>query len=531
MASKQAIIDNVAEYAPAELAKYIRDGIVSFEELCEEPEFSAHNRKEVKTLIANAEEDDWQKAVASDTVEEYDNYLNNYPEGQHRSQARDAKKKLLDLSSNSKIEELWKSIDKKDDAALRSFIASYPNSSYTSEAKEKLSQISRRRYTASAIKRLKQDIEGEKNTQVVETTIREYIVNGSVTPIQLYTEIQKNHNLVSSVVIDRLEEDGVIDFTDLEINAEINPKFFEFITNNDVNSPVINVDSTPIDSIESKTTEVYFWGIPSSGKTCALGAIMSEARHGGYVDFAEPNTRCQGLHYMTVLSQIFEGNTEVFKLPEGTQTDAIFEMGYVFKKQKMDYPVTFIDLAGETINSMFRKNAKLSLNPRQQAGLDIACKLLTGNSGVNRKIHFFVLEYNGHTKKYKDLTQDTLLTGAMTFIKDTGIFKTETDAVYLLVTKSDLTGATSDDERNSILADYIRSHYQQFYNGLRDLCDENEINEGNVDIVPFSLGDVCFQNLCLFDNSTASTVVELIMNRAKGFKSGKMSNFFNKFKK
>ena len=531
MQSKQDILDYVAEYTPVELAGFIRDGIVSYDELCEESDFSARARREVRELIANSEEKDWQNAVAANTVEEYDNYLNNYPEGQYRSQAREAKKKLLDLSSDNEAEEKWNGLDKDDDAALRSFIASYPNSSYISEAKERLSQISRRRYTASAIKRLKQDIDGEKDSKAVVETIKEYIDNGSVTPIQLYDEIQKNHNLVNSVVIDELEEAGVIDFTDLEINAEINPKFFEFITNNDVNSPVINVDSTPIDSIESKTTEVYFWGIPSSGKTCALGAIMSEARHGGSVDFAEPNTRCQGLHYMTVLSQIFEGNTEVFKLPEGTQTDAIFEMGYVFKKHKMDYPVTFIDLAGETINSMFRKNAKLSLQPKQEAGLDIACRLLTGNSGVNRKIHFFVLEYNGHTKKYKDLTQDTLLTGAMTFIKDTGIFRTETDAVYLLVTKSDLTGATSDEERNSILADYIRSHYKQFYNGLRGLCEENEINEGKVDIIPFSLGDVCFQNLCLFDNSTASTVVELIMDRVKGFKSGKMANFFNKFKK
>lgn len=180
---------------------------------------------------------------------------------------------------------------------------------------------------------------------------------------------------------------------------------------------------------------------------------------------------------------------------------------------------------------MFRKNAKLELSQQQQAGLDTACKLLTGNSRINRKIHFFVLEYNGHTKKYKDLTQDTLLTGTMTFIKDTGIFSTETDAVYLLVTKSDLTGASSEDDRNAILKDYIKSHYKQFYNGLRSLCEENEINEGNVDIVPFSLGEVCFRNLCLFDNSTARTVIELIMNRAKGFKSGKITKFFNKFKK
>lgn len=531
MANKQSIIDNVAEYTPAELARYIRDGVVTFEELCEEPEFSASSRREVKNLINNSEEDDWQNALAIDSIEEYDRYLQSYPEGKHRSEAREAKKRLLDSSYEDEITKIWEAINKDDDSALRQFISEYPNCRYTAEAKDLLSAISRRRYTASAIKRLKQDIEGEEDSEAIIEIIKEYLDNKSISINQLYTEIENNHNIFTSYVIDRLEEEGIIDFTQLETQANINPKFFEFITNNDVNSAVINVASTPIDAIGPKTTEVYFWGIPSSGKTCALGAIMSEARHGGYVEFAEPNNRCQGYHYMTVLSQIFEGGTEVFKLPEGTQTDAIFEMGYIFKKNKMDYPVTFIDLAGETIESMFSSNAKLTLSSKKQAGLDMACKLLNGNSGVNRKIHFFVLEYNGHTKKYKNFTQDTLLTGAMTFIKDTGIFRTETDAVYLLLTKSDLTGASTEEERNKILADYINTHYKQFYNGLKSLCAENEINEGNVDIVPFSLGDVCFQNLCLFDNSTAATVVELIINRAKGFKSGKLANLFNKLKK
>lgn len=496
MPSKQAIIDNVSDYNPSQLADYIRKGIVAYDELCEEPDFSAQARKEVRELLANSEEDDWQNAIVINTIEEYDQYLQNYPDGVYRNEAREAKKKLSEQTSNDRIEE-----------------------------------ISRKRYTKVAIKRLKQDIEDEDDPEEIIKIIKDYLNSGSISIEQLYEEISKNHNILTSKVIDRLEEDGIIDFANLEQAASINSKFFEFITNNDVNSPVINVVASPIYSISAKTTEVYFWGIPSSGKTCALGAIMSEAKHGGYVEFAEPNNKCQGLHYMTILSQIFESGTDVFKLPEGTQTDAIFEMGYVLKKQKMNYPVTFIDLAGETIESMFRKNARLPLSPKKQAGLDMACKLLTGNAGINRKIHFFVLEYNGHTKKYKGLTQDTLLTGAMTFIKDIGIFSTETDAVYLLVTKSDLTGSNSEEERNTILADYIKVHYKQFYNGLRSLCEENEINEGNVDIVPFSLGDVCFQNLCLFDNSTAATVVELIMNRAKGFKSGKMANLLNKLKK
>lgn len=497
---KEAIIENVAEYSPAQLAGYIRQGIVTYEELAEEPEFSNVARREVMALLADNEDADWEHARVANTIEEYDAYLAKYPEGKHRSEAREAKRMLRE------------------------------GSEIKSEVVEEHPDYSRSRYTTSGINRLKQAIEGEPNPQIVIDTIKEYLSDGSVTKDQIYAEIRANHNLIDSYTIDQLDREKVLPFQELEYKAEVNPAYLTFITNNDVNSVVVDVEFTPINTITPKTTEIYFWGIPQSGKTCALGAILNEARHGGYIEFADPVTTSQGYHYMTVLSQIFEGNREVFKLPEGTQTDAIFEMGYVFKRDGMDYPVTFIDLSGETIESMYRVNARQQLNPKKQAGLDMACRLLTGNAKINRKIHFFVLEYDGHKKKYMGLTQDSLLTGAMGFIRGTGIFRTETDAVYLLVTKSDLTGAKSDNERNAKLADYIRTNYQQFYNGLKGLCKENEINEGNVDIIPFSLGDVCFQNLCMFDSRTADTVIKLIVNRAKGFKTGKLAKFWNKFK-
>lgn len=531
MMDKQTLIDNVAEYTATELARFIKEGIVSFEELCEEPDFSASARKTVKELINASEEEVWQNAQTIDSLEEYENYLKSYPEGNYRSEAREAKKRLQQSSSISEIEDAWQSVEKNDEEALRDFITKYPTSYHASKAEEYLSNLSRKRYSTSDINRLKNEIEGENDPNIITNTIKKYLENNSISSNQLYSELKNNHNILSSGVINRLEGERIIDFTRLELEADINPKFLEYITNNDVESLVINVPYSTIDSIGPQTTEIYFWGIPSSGKTCALGAIMSEARHGGYIDFAEPNTKCQGYHYMTVLSQLFEGGGEIFKLPEGNQTDEIFEMGYTFKKGNKEYPVTFIDLAGETISSMFYSDANLSLSPQARSGLETACNLLTGNHKINRKIHFFVLEYGGHTKKYKDLTQETLLTGALSFIKETGIFKTETDAVYLLLTKSDLTGASSEEERNKILGDYITNYYKQFYNGLKSLCAENEINGGNVDIVPFSLGDVCFQNLCLFDNTTAATVVELIVNKVKGFKLGKLSKIINRLKK
>lgn len=45
-----------------------------------------------------------------------------------------------------------------------------------------------------------------------------------------------------------------------------------------VNDCYDNVESSLPDSIPDEFTEVYFWGIPASGKTCALGGILSAAK-------------------------------------------------------------------------------------------------------------------------------------------------------------------------------------------------------------------------------------------------------------
>ena len=54
MPDKQAIIENVDMYSPDELVQFIKEGIVTFDELCKETEgyFSASARREVERKLA-----------------------------------------------------------------------------------------------------------------------------------------------------------------------------------------------------------------------------------------------------------------------------------------------------------------------------------------------------------------------------------------------------------------------------------------------------------------------------------------------
>lgn len=537
MPTKQDLIDNIQEYEPLNIAGYIRDGVVTFEELCREPEFSAAARKEVQKYIASFDDEAWEKAKKDNTAEAYERYLMNYREGAHRQEARDAKNAILSGDSvptpaaDDNSDDAWFNVDKTNSDAIRAFLTSHPDSPHAPEAKKLWAEMAHKHFSVKPFDKLKQQIKRLYRPDAIVSTIKQAIASGEVSEDDIYNEIARDHNWLPSFIIQDLEREGTLNLFDLEEKSKIQNEFLGFIANDDARAVVVDVDPLPIDALPPTTTEVYFWGIPASGKTCALGAIMNEARYGGYVEFAEPNINCKGFHYMNVVSQLFTPGKNVVKLPEGTQTKAIFDMGFIFKKGKYDYPVTFVDLPGETINSMYEVNGCIPLDQERQAALDKTIQLLKGNAGVNRKMHFFVLEYNGHDSLYKGRTQDVLLTSAMTFIKNTGIFKTETDAVFLLVTKSDLTGAQDPVQRNQILAEYIRQYYGTFYNGLKKLCGDNEINGGNVDIIPFSIGEVCFKNLCLYQRTTAAEVVKIILERAGGVNRGRAANLLNIFKK
>ena len=80
MPSKLAILENVDMYSADELVGYIKGGIVTFDELCNDTDgcFSASVRKEVERKIAGSEEEDWTFAKTSRNVDALEKYLSRW---------------------------------------------------------------------------------------------------------------------------------------------------------------------------------------------------------------------------------------------------------------------------------------------------------------------------------------------------------------------------------------------------------------------------------------------------------------------
>lgn len=538
----EQIFDNIDQYTDNvdDLVKALKGaGIKDFEQ------FKAAARaagvpvkKSIQDRIAekfvNSEEEDWKSALSVNTEEAYREYLDAYPEGDHRSEARDYIVSLQETFQNNVSDEVWNSLDKSSIVALQKFIDEYPQNAHLSEAARLLRDLRREQYLgvdiralARQIKAIRTDARINNPEKAIYDRIVNYINTGKITVNDLLSAIENDNNFISGTVANLLWENGIItDFSKAGIDGDFIAHMMSNITPQKFQAPA------PISKItKSPCTEVYFWGIPSSGKSCALGAILSAANSGRVAKSMQRDPDCQGYGYMTRLANLFKANGSVGTLPEGTAISSTYEMGFILEDDdRKEHPITCIDLAGELVRCMYKQDAGEPLTEEQQNVLKTLTNILIDNRTSNRKMHFFVIEYGAEDREYEGLPQKDYLEAAVAYIQRTGIFKKDTDGLYLLITKVDKARAVGKALQEK-LRDYISQNYQGFYNGLKKICKDNEINNGKVDIQPFTLGTVCFQNYCKFKDNTAATVVCTIMARSYGYKSGKLKKIFDSLKK
>ena len=538
MPRKEDILLNVDEYSVEQLVTYVKEGIVSFQELCEETdgEFSAAKRREVKHKIESGDSDEWNKVQAERTVEAVNRYLSSYPDGQFRSQARALKaqleQKAHDDLQKSVTDEAWSIVDMTDINALRQFVREFPTSIHANEANNLINNLLLDEIMGVDVETLVSQIgqfqtdqsltPAQKDNNIIDV-IERFLSDQKITKDEFLKKIAEDHNLLNAGVVKRLINKGTISVADL-LGINIDRLFIQKMFNGESAKSFATPEK--LEKINKQSTEVYFWGIPSSGKSCALGAILSVAASGRVARSMDPDTESQGYGYMMKLINLFQ-NGEVGTLMEGTSVDSFYEMGFdLVDNESKIHPITCIDMAGELMRCMFKANAGDPMSETDEVMLDTMTKVLIDNRSTNRKMHIFVIEYGAENRLYEGLPQRVYLEGAVSYIKNTGIFRKDTDAIYIMITKADKAkNATRDTFTN-----YINEKYLGFYNGLEQICKDNEINKGKVEKLAFSLGDVCFQNYCRFNSRPAENVVNLILQRSASFRGGRRGMFESIFR-
>ena len=258
----------------------------------------------------------------------------------------------------------------------------------------------------------------------------------------ILNEIRKDNNILYAEKVKYLVEEGFITYDDLKHELiGVDKDFVDTLSQDKFDNNLKTNNNTTRGAVKSSpndirnSTEIFLWGIPSTGKTCALGAILSVIQNGKYVrSFNDLGCYGYGVdssigkRYMTDLCDSFAlDNRKVVILPKSTE--GTYEMSFeIGDNSDRIHPITLIDFAGERINDISYENYE---NEQMK---DVNKILVGGGSETrknNRKIHFIIVEYGcgeGQIKKLND---------TINYINKTGIFKNNTNAICLIVTKSD----------------------------------------------------------------------------------------------
>lgn len=438
----------------------------------------------------------------------------------------------------------WDTVDKTSADALREYITANPGSPHQREARKLLNGLTlpssdpdKAVIDRAVVERRIRAIQTDKNIGDKAAKYVEAIGKGldrmsdRFTVADLQAMLHDDPNIINTAAMRRLLDEGYVS-RDEVVAAGIGREFIDKLYELDSVSPRFD-EAEPVGPITRDCTEVYFWGIPSSGKTCAMGAILSAAADGSVASAMIKDNNCQGYGYMMRLGSIFKTTNGVMSLPPGTPVTSTYVMAFdLIDRNNRYHPLTCIDLSGEVMTAMYRVDAREQLSDDQMRSLQVATSLLVSpqSRSHNRKIHFFVLEYGGEKRLYNGLTQAEYLDGAFNYINRTGIFVRDTDAIFLLITKVD-NAPYSGDALRQHLADYINTYYRGFYTNLATLCQRYNINGGQVQRLPFSLGEVNMQDYCRFNPAAARAVVNIFLERSAGESRSRISSLIGNLTK
>lgn len=484
------------------------------------------------------EEASWLATDEND-IESYIDYLTVYPDGIHANEAKDYLRRSED--------DLWKNIiEEITDEKLRLYKQLFPTGEHIDDCNDKNWLKAKIKNTIEGYEDYHRNFP-DKHVKDINKAIndlnddedwREAYENGTSDDYRHYLQ---NHpegqhsadatNNISALashdeVIAKLQDD--LNFLDaLKIQEYVRKKTLSWeeissIYGEDIRNAIENYKSPPnlpgnndpknlSERLKEGNTEVYFWGYRGSGKTCVVGSVISSLCRQGNLKIKT----CPGYDYMTRLSNIFN-HDEICSLPPGTENSNIQEMVMTIRDEhKYEHRVTLVDLAGELIEIAYKKGhpeSSFTFFENDFQSLDKALGYLRDQR--NEKIHFFVVEYDSHTKKIGPdggYSIQDLLDNMITLLSDNKIFGTTTVGVYVLVTKSDKIFLNAQDDVAKLAYDYVNENYKMFWNNIQVECKKTGIKD--LGTIAFNIGKVYAQNLCIFNDSCANKIIKKLIDK------------------
>lgn len=277
---------------------------------------------------------------------------------------------------------------------------------------------------------------------------------------------------------------------------------------------------------EDGNTDVYFFGVSGSGKTCVLAGIMSLT---GKLGFRfDPKGPGGGGNYAMELRNY----ARTSMLPPATDQNYIQVIdGEINDEDNHLHKISLIEMSGEKTAEFAAIN-----NPTSLDDLGAGASGLLSND--NNKVIFFVIDPTneknvqmGRDSNQWVMQSDVLNCVSSLLSKNKGLMK-KVVAIHVILTKSDTLGDYVD---RDVIQDVLNSQgYQAVLEDIKGICEQYNINKQtgfHVGLYPFCVGKFMPGDVYTFDETDSLKILRVIQKntiprRKKGFFDN-LSEWFN----
>ncbi len=325
---------------------------------------------------------------------------------------------------------------------------------------------------------LKQKEEEELRNQ--KSVHLDRIVRGKIYAEEIKSLINKN-----ALTFDDILDAGVPTKT---VNA------LKYYCSSEKITKTVTVEDLP--PMEEGRTDVYFVGLPGSGKSTMIAGLLNVANKTGVL-LPDPYNAA-GVTFSTNLIQDLTRGVLPLATPKGSYNYIAASLSDSNHKR---HPLNIVDVPGELYKDI-----------QENAEVDKFLKYINNN---NKKILIFVIDSLEHENNTSagSYDQSVVFPNILQMFNRNGVLE-QTDAIYLVVNKFDAIKESKyafDDRANGDIAlDFLNEEFIGLKNNCLDARKNNK-NTIKIKVIPFSIGSLSYGSILnSLDRDFAKTILNQI---------------------
>lgn len=501
-----SMLKNLALFSSDELMQFITSGVCTFEDM---QRCGLHFKKQAelreRLQLWEIERTFWEKACKTNTADSYREYQQAFPNGVKYDEAS---QRVIELTEN----EVWLAARQSNTVSLyEHYLSLYPEGRFHIEAESYLREMKER------MSSLKYELLEDMRRNAYKYT-----------PHMMRALLKGSGNCDSKQLVNLDPLDVAAQFINLGCTVT-----YQELLDNQVIPPVITENdlmTTEFDLKRAKDfndfpsgrTDIYFLGVPRSGKSSVLAGLFNAMTTRGnwrYVTNISENGLDNSKAYFNGLVRSVATKKPPIPTPDETINYINIDVPNAAGTKRTAH-LNFVEISGEC----FRHYAYSQEDSwRREEWLKLGASKVIAPK--NKKVLFFLLDYNtilGNQAGITPIDQQEALQNALdVFTSDgpdrknpsKGCTMTKVTSVGVIITKADLMPSDDKEERLRIALDYLNSNFSKFMENLESVCNTFGINKKDgytPYIFTFSLGKFYPGNTLLFNHENSMELASLI---------------------